>query len=427
MKLGEVDDFFAHELIVACAALRDGQRLSAVLCVLRKQGWSVGPLTPMHVFAAMLKSHSLANHALAFELWEQILQWHLQPSEAVCRQMIEILVHQGQLEQALKIFESMKARCRGPSHDVEVSILVLLKGFTQSKDCDRALGLFQEAKDLGVHPSLVLVNTLINVCCRAKNMDRAAEVFCSMLAMDIAPDIITYSTLIKGYCLNSQLDDAMEMFALMKRNGLKPDVIVFTCLLDGCANHQMVALSEQVIEDMIEAGISPSNHTASVLIKLYGRAKDLESAFKVLEEYPVKFGFRPNKAVYTALMSTCTWHRRNDLSLQLLERMVTDGESPDDRTYLTLLRGACKSGEPAICGQIIKRALDQAASAGTPVSRLLEKDTTQVAIGLLCRAGSMDQGLAQQLRKAGYQVLANFKGSRGTAGQKYLNGREALF
>ncbi|CAE7306993.1 unnamed protein product [Symbiodinium natans] len=148
----------------------------------------------------------------------------------------------------------------------------------------------------------------------------------------------------------------------------------------------MPMLCEQVIEDMVSAGVQPSNYSASILIKLYGRISDLNAAFKVLDEMPRKFGFRPNAAatltwtvpvreqdataaatapifrlcqVYTTLMSSCTWrlgkginmadlqittsaplrNGRMDLAMTLLERMHQDGQTPDEKTYATLLRG----------------------------------------------------------------------------------------
>ena len=39
---------------------------------------------------------------------------------------------------------------------------------------------------------------------------------------------------------------------------------------------------------------------------------------------PAEFGFKLNAAVYTTLMSSCTWNHRLDLALKLHGRMLQD-------------------------------------------------------------------------------------------------------
>merc|ERR1719231_2039895 len=69
------------------------------------------------------------------------------------------------------------------------------------------------------------------------------------------------------------------------------DAIVFNSILDGCAHKQMRTLTEQVLQDMENAGIAPSNFTLSILVKLYGRCSDIEAAFKVVDTYPARYKF----------------------------------------------------------------------------------------------------------------------------------------
>merc|ERR1719188_2608122 len=156
-------------------------------------------------------------------------------------------------------------------------------------------------------------------------MKNAAGLFRDMVGAECMPDLITYSTLIKGYCVRGELDQAMELFNCMRRKGIRPDAIVFNSLLDGCAKKQMPELCEQVIRDMEAAGVAPSNHSASILIKLYGRCRDVQAAFRVMEDLPRKYGFKPNAAVYPCLMATCTANGRLDLALDLRTRMAQAG------------------------------------------------------------------------------------------------------
>merc|ERR1719352_2132146 len=155
-------------------------------------------------------------------------------------------------------------------------------------------------------------------------MHSASKLFEDMEESQCGPDLITYSTLIKGYCFSNDLEQALQFFGLMQEKGIRPDAIVFNSLLDGCAKKQVPALCEQVIKDMEVAGVVPSNHSASILIKLYGRCKDLNAAFRVINEMPKKYSFRANNAVYTCLMSACIANQRMDKAMELRVRMLED-------------------------------------------------------------------------------------------------------
>merc|ERR1719207_239857 len=169
---------------------------------------------------------------------------------------------------------------------------MIIRGFAQRKNCTQALRCYEEMKANGTKVSLVVLNTLIDACSRVGDMDNAARLFQEMLDIQCVPDLITYSTLSKGYCVNGDLDQALQLFSLMRKKGIRPDAIVFNSLLDGCSKKQMPSLCEQVIRDMEEAGVVPSNYSASILIKLYGRCKDLDAAFRVVDEMPKKYGFQ---------------------------------------------------------------------------------------------------------------------------------------
>merc|ERR1719163_1195129 len=159
--------------------------------------------------------------------------------------------------------------------------------------------LYEELKADSMTCTLVTYNTLIDACARVGEMTKAAAVFRDMCDRGTDPDLITYSTIIKGYCVQGDLEQAIQLFTLMRKRGIKPDAILFNSILDCCARKRMRTLTEQVLHDMEEAKVAPSNFTLSILIKLYGREGDVDRAFKVVEQYPAKYGFQANVTVYT--------------------------------------------------------------------------------------------------------------------------------
>lgn len=180
---------------------------------------------------------------------------------------------------------------------------------------------------------------------------------------------------------------------------------MFNSLLDGAAKQSRLEVCEQVIKDMVEAGISPSNHSASILIKLHGRRRDVDAAFQVINELPAKYGFRPNAAVFTCLMATCIQCGRLADALQLRERMLQAKCQPDDKTYSTLLRGALRASSADCCIKIIQAAIQQG-----PVRQLLDADLIKSVFDLLQRKRLWDQcgqELQDQLQDLG-STLSSF-------------------
>merc|ERR1719359_1418843 len=297
----------------------------------------------------------------------------MEPSEQLYGQMLDVLVGNDSLDDALSLFQEMKVAHKSSlnSQGFAVAYAMIIRGFAQQKDCARALQCYEEMKGHGTKASLVVLNTLIDACSRVGDMRSASKVFQDLEESQCVPDLITYSTLIKGYCISNDLEQALQLFGLMQEKGIRPDAIVFNSLLDGCSKKQVPALCEQVIQDMEAAGVVPSNHSASILIKLYGRCRDLDAAFRVINDMPKKYGFRANNAVYTCLMSACIANGHLDKAMELRVRMVDEGVYPDERTYSTLLRGALRACNVEQCTLLVNAALDQNPSRAR---HLLEED-----------------------------------------------------
>lgn len=401
----KVDEVLVNAALEACVGLRDPARLTNALNAFRRSGWAMPRQCAMHTYATLIKAYGQSRQLnMAWKLWSDITcNKGLVPSEQLYGQMIDVLVTNEHFDDALVLFEEMKNTHQDhlSSQGFAVAYAMIIKGFAQRKECAHALQCYEEMKEHGTTVGLVVFNTLVDACSRVGDMDAAAQLFRDMVDAQCVPDLITYSTLIKGYCVRGELDQAMELFTCMRRKGIQPDAIVFNSLLDGCAKKQMPALCEQVIQDMEEAGVIPSNHSASILIKLYGRCRDLDAAFRVINEMPQKYGFRPNAAVYTCLMSTCIANNRMDLAMKLRKRMIEDGISLDEKTYSTLLRGALRASSVEQCVLLINAALDQGGR------RLLDEELVQGALFLIQRRRLWDERgreLYERLREAGVTV-----------------------
>merc|ERR1719515_259738 len=176
-------------------------------------------------------------------------------------------------------------------------------------------------------------------------MDRASRLLESMGKQHVEPDLVTYSSLVKGYSLAGDVRRGFKVLEEMKASGkLVPDEIMYNVLLDGCARETLVDEALKLLQSMQDAGIAPSNHTLSILVKLLGRAKRVKEAFKVVEDLTVKYSLRTNIQVYTCLIQACLNNRQLDRAMAAHDKMVADRHcKPDERAYTVLVRGCLQA------------------------------------------------------------------------------------
>merc|ERR1719321_2655668 len=232
-----------------------------------------------------------------------------------------------------------------------------------------------------------------------------------MKQSSIEPDIITYSTLVKGYCLSGDVDRAFQVLKEMKNDGkYAADEILYNSLLDGCAKQHRVEEAIQLLDEMRANGVSPSNYTLSILVKLLGRARRLNEAFAIIDDLCASHGFRANVHVYTCLVQACIQNRKLDRALTPHDTMINEaGCQPDQKFYSALARGCLQVGATDKVDAVLRCAYHlpghkMATSRGAPCG--VEPKCLEEVIVKLNGGGHTDKTMAasllDDLRKHGH-------------------------
>lgn len=354
-----LDEVLIDDLFETCVRFGDkeGNLLSHVLQVLK----AIGAQPPSQAVASLIKrcSHS-GQMDQAWVVWRELTvaqQLALDQSLYTC--MAEACVSNGDLGGALQVFRALKLAF--PSSPAKGAIFsMLIKSSLQRKQAGLAMELYEDMdQDTSVCCSLVTYNTLIDAFARAGDMVAVGKVFMGMCRHGVEPDLITYSTAIKGYCVRGDLETAIRLLGQMREKGIEPDAVLYNSLLDGCAHQQLRKLTEQVLADMEgPGGIAPSNYTLSILVKLYGRCKDMHKVREVVETYPEQYSFSLNAKVYTCLMSAFISAGQLTEALEVFQQMKSAGCTPDAKTYQTILSGCLRQGNVSSAVLLVDAALD---------------------------------------------------------------------
>merc|ERR1719506_2236580 len=403
----DMDEVLFASVVEACVRVGQLDLLSSKLQQYASFGGLAGLTAP--TYGSMIKAYGRARDIERVrELWNEMRRRHVRPTSITLGCVIDALVNNGFPDEALSLVREIKAdeSCRDILNTVIYS--TLLKGFAQARQPGRVQDVFEEMKEMGIACNTVSYNTMLDANARTGKMDRADELFQEMVASGVEPDVITYSTLVKGYCQAGDIGRAFEILREMKADGkYAPDEIMYNSLLNGCAKQGLVQDALWLLEDMKETGVSPSNYTLSITVKLMGRARKLNQAFTIVEDLCAAHGFRPNVHVYTSLVQACIQNRKLDRAIGVHETMIEEsGCQPDEKFYSALVRGCLQAGSLENAVAVVRCAhhlpgSKMATSRGLPVG--VESRVVEEVVGRLEAGGTRDRDAASAL-------LADLKG-----------------
>jgi len=354
-----VSEAIVAGVLDACIRLRDVQRLMQAMATLRSV------LTNEHI-CTLLRGYGQARaSAAALALWEEVAT---DAGPDVVAAAVEAFVANGQVGKAVEIVLEADGAPTCTYH-------LLVKACGALKDAESAWKVYTCMEERNVLESHACFCTLIDLCCREGRMERAGALFRAMFTAGLSPELATYQTIVKGYCMHGELEQAVQLFTLMRTRGVKPDAALFNALLDGCARRDMAFMAEQVLNDMDEFGVAPSNATLCILVKLYGKVRDVDAAFRVVEELPARYGFDLDDKVLGALVGACVRSGRLPAAREVFARI----EAPDAKVYTLLVNGSLQNDDVEGAVELVHIAIGKGVD--------LTADTVDAVVFLAGRRG----------------------------------------
>ncbi|XP_010266933.1 PREDICTED: pentatricopeptide repeat-containing protein At5g40410, mitochondrial [Nelumbo nucifera] len=188
----------------------------------------------------------------------------------------------------------------------------------------------------GLNLDVTVATALITVYAKSGSLGSSHEVFCELNN----PDRIAWTAMLAGYAKHGHGRDAVDFFHLMIKEGEEPDHVTFTHLLNACSHSGLVNEGKTYFEVMSKVyGIEPRMDHYSCMVDLLGRSGHLEEAYELIERMP----FKPNAAVWGALLGACRVHHKIELGKEVAEKLFSL-EPLDPRNYIILSNMYSASG-----------------------------------------------------------------------------------
>lgn len=201
--------------------------------------------------------------------------------------------------------------------------------------------MWRDMRKDGIKMNTVVYNCVIDAQARVGAMDEVSTLVETMGPDGCQLDSITHSTIVKGYCVKGDIDKAFEVFRGTQASGFAKEPVVYNTILDGCVKRNRMELCDQILADMERNQVAPTGFTLGILVKMYGRRRQLDKAFEVTEEYPRRYNVPANAQVRTCLMSACLTNNAVDRAFQVFDQLKADGMA-DRKSYGSLLSGCLR-------------------------------------------------------------------------------------
>eukprot|EP01018_Ginkgo_biloba_P012288 Gb_00683 [translate_table: standard] len=260
------------ELLHGCAnmkALEDGRRAHAHM---KETGIELDIFMGNTLINMYLKCGSLIDARQVFDNMPErnVISWNL---------MIAEYVQYGRHEEALRLVSQILQTGTRLDRFTFVSVLracAKLTALEQGKQIHAFI--IENGFALDVFVGSVLVDMYAN----CGSIDNSRVVF------DQIPerDTILWNTAIAGYVKNGDDEEALKLFCQMQREGMELSQSTFASVLRACARLSALPLSEQSHAHIIKVGFESDIFVGSVLLDMYGKCGDNESAQKLFDGMP---------------------------------------------------------------------------------------------------------------------------------------------
>lgn len=281
--------------------------------------------------------------------------------------LLDMYAKNGDMNSAEKIFDNLLPE--------EVSVVtwnVMIAGYGQKSQSDKAILLLQRMQSQGFEPDDITYINMLAGCIRSEDIGTAREMFDNMLS----PTLNSWNAMISCYFQSGHDVVALMLFRKMQFQRVRPDRTTLAVILSLCAGMGHLEFGRQVHAVSLKGTSTMDVYVASGLISMYSKcekadlaqlvfnkttemdivcwnsmmgglalnSRDIE-AFVLFKKMQQK-EMRPTQFSYTTILSCCSKLPSSSLQGRQLHALVAkDGHINDVFVGSALVDMYCKCGE----------------------------------------------------------------------------------
>ncbi|KAL3844624.1 hypothetical protein ACJIZ3_002027 [Penstemon smallii] len=253
----------------------------------------------------------------ALALYRSMEHSSLLPNSHSCNSLLSCLLRNGRFDDALKIFEFMKANEIITGH----TFSLILKAVANVHDCDAALSIFEEAErdyKTKKYMDTIVYNTMIAMFGKMNDGDQVERIWRSLKDNGLIGTEVTYRLLVCIFVRSSQNELALDAYHEMVQNGLSPDEDTMEAIIGACTREGKWDMALNIMQSMLNREIKPSLIACNALIISLGKSAKVDLAFKVYG-FMKSLGYEPDSYTWNALLVALNRANKHADAIRLFE------------------------------------------------------------------------------------------------------------
>lgn len=318
-------------------------------------------------FPFVLKACSaLSDLTAGREIHEMAVRTRWDSDVFVAAGLIDMYAKCGRVEDARRVFDGVEGRDA-------VVWNSMIGAYSQNGYPSESLALFKEMVREGFRPTVATLVTAVSAVADSAALPRGREIhgfswrrgfegdnnvntaLVDMYAksgwVKVARNVfeklgerrvVSWNAMICGFAMHGHGDEALALFNDMREEGRAvPDHITFVGVLSACSHAGLLEEGRKFF-DMLVSGysIKPTVQHYTCLIDLLGHSGQLEEAYRLIQEMPMKV----DAGVWGALLNGCKIHRNVELGELALEKLI-ELEPNDAGNYVHLSNIYAQAGK----------------------------------------------------------------------------------
>ncbi|PIA59659.1 hypothetical protein AQUCO_00400510v1, partial [Aquilegia coerulea] len=260
----------------------------------------------------------------------EVIKRPMQSSTAVQSALLTMYAKCGYIEDANLVFSAINERDT-------VAWGSMISGFFQNKKYEEGLSLFKamEADGNGTYLDVFVGSVLIDMYAKCGLPNEAGTVFWEMPRKNI----VAWNSIICCYSRNGLPELSIDIFPQILNHGLTPDPVSITNVLVAISSLTTLLKGKAVHGYHIKLFSQPDLQVENALIDMYIKCGCLKYAHTIFRNMA-----RKNVVTWNSVIAGYGSHGECLKAITLFNQMQTQGELPDEITFLALISACSHSG-----------------------------------------------------------------------------------
>ncbi|XP_060191441.1 pentatricopeptide repeat-containing protein At3g29290 isoform X2 [Lycium barbarum] len=267
----------------------------------------------------ILKLSRLNKPRSSLAIYKSMIFSGLKPDLHACNSLLSSLLRNGMLDNALKVFNSMKASELTTGHTYSL----ILKAVADARGYDTAINMFGElisSRNLREQIDIIVYNTMISIFAKANNWDQAQKIWKILKDNGQVGTTVTYRLLICTFVRCGQNELAIDAYSEMIQNGLSPESDTMHAIIGAYSREGKYDSALNTLRCMLDSELKPNARACNAVINSLGKAGKVKLAFEVYDMMK-SLGHAPDVYTWNSLLNALNRATRYCDALQLFERI----------------------------------------------------------------------------------------------------------